>query len=58
MAYSLSIKQVQDLLAEYGLIREVTFNGKLLYRLKDLAILEKEITDLSYFSKSAHEGTL
>lgn len=58
MAYSLSIKQVQDLLAEYGLIREVTFNGKLLYRLKDPAILEKEITDLSYFSKSAHEGTL
>lgn len=58
MVYSLSIKQVQDLLAEYGLIREVTFNGKLLYRLKDPAILEKEITDLSYFSKSAHEGTL
>ncbi|MDO5457975.1 MAG: Mur ligase family protein, partial [Atopococcus tabaci] len=58
MTYSLSITQIQDVLVEHGLIREITHNGELLYRIKDPAILEKKITELSYFSKTAHENTL
>lgn len=58
MTYSLSITQIQDVLVEHGLIREITHNGELLYRIKDPAILEKKITELSYFSKTAHKETL
>lgn len=58
LIYSLSITQVQDVLVEHGLIREIIVNGELIYRIKDPALLEKKITELSYFSKTAHENTL
>ncbi len=56
--YSMTVKQVQDLLKKENLLREVIIKDEWHYAINDSDQLNKEFTSVSYYSKEAQEKTL
>lgn len=58
LMYSMTVKQVQDLLKKEDLLREVIINEEWRYAISNSEQLNKDFTSVSYFSKEATEKTL